>query len=257
MEIGFGVAASDITEHREQLFQLPLIELEDFLFPSFADESLEKLPEIQAILAEYTGQIKLSGPYIDLNPGTPDRLVQEVVRQRFDQALMFASGIGASEIIFLSTFLPIVRLPVYEGDWVTRSIDFWGAFLEAVDPSIIISLGNTFDAHPTYLAQVVKGVGKQNFQLAFDLGHFLVYSEIDLPVWLEQIAPACSTVYVHSNDGKQDTHAEPYQGVLRPEQVALLKRYLPEETRLIAKPFNKMSIPDCVAWLEAALETGS
>ncbi len=257
MRIGFGIAADDIPEHLDQLFRLPLIELEDFLFPGFADQSKQKLPGIKAILAGYPGEIALSGPYIDLNPGTPDRLVRRIVRQRFDQALDFASGIGAREIIFLSTFLPIIRLPVYEKDWVDRSVDFWGAFLESVDPGLTISLCNTFETHPGYLVRVVEDVGRQNFKLAFDLGHFLVYSEIDLPDWLEQIAPACSTVYVHSNDGKVDNHVEPFKGLLQREQVAQLKRYLPEKTRLIAKPFNKATILESVAWLETALETGA
>jgi sugar phosphate isomerase/epimerase len=114
-------------------------------------------------------------------------------------------------------------------------------------------LGNTFEAYPDYLVRVVEEVGRQNFKLAFDLGHFLVYAEIDLPAWLAQIAPFCSTVYLHSNDGKVDTHAEPFQGILRPDQVALMKRYLPEKTRLVAKPFNKSAIPKSVAWIEAAL----
>ena len=257
MRIGFGVAADDIPEHHDQLFRLPLIELEDFLFPGFADQSKQKLPGIKAILAGYPGEIALSGPYIDLNPGTPDRLVRRIVRQRFDQALDFASGIDAREIIFLSTFLPIIRLPVYEEDWVDRSVDFWGAFLESVDPGLTISLCNTFEAHPGYLVRVVEGVGRHNFKLAFDLGHFLVYSEIDLPAWLAQIAPACSTVYVHSNDGKVDKHVEPFKGLLQREQVAQLKRYLPEKTRLIAKPFNKAAILESVAWLQTALETGA
>jgi len=255
MRIGFGVSANDIPEYHDQLFQLPLIELEDFLFPDFADESQDRLPVIQAHLAGYQGEFLLSGPYIDLNPGTPDRLVQGVVRQRFAQAQAFANVIDAREIVFLSTFLPIIRLPMYDADWVARSVDFWGAFMETVNPGLVISLGNTFETHPDYLVQLVEGVGRQNFKLAFDLGHFLVYAEIDLPTWLARIAPACSTVYVHSNDGKVDTHAEPFQGVLRPNQIALLKRYLPEKTRLIVKSFNKASIPECVEWVEQALKT--
>jgi len=254
MRIGFGVSANNLRDYRDQLFQLPLIELEDFLFPGFSDESQDSLPVIQASLAGYPGEILLSGPYIDLNPGTPDRLIQKVVQQRFAQALDFADGIQAKEIIFLSTFLPIIRLPMYDEDWVARSIDFWRAFMQTVDPSLTISLCNTFEAHPDYLVQVVEGVGRQNFRLAFDLGHFLVFAEISLLAWLRRITTACSTVYVHSNDGKVDTHAEPFQGILRQDQVALLKQYLPEKTRLIAKPFNKSAIPACVAWIESAFE---
>lgn len=252
MKTGVGLASGDLKEYRQLISHLPFIELEDFLSPDFADRSAGALPQIQGLLESYPGEILLSGPYIDLNPGTPDALVRRAVRRRFAQVLHFATGIAAREIIFLSTFLPIIRLPAYDEDWIARSISFWKSFLKDLSPDLALSLCNTFEPQPEPLLRVVRGVGCANFRLAFDLGHYLVYGEIPLKDWLSRIASYCSTVYVHSNDRSVDTHDPPYVGKLRPAHLALLRRWLPEETRLIAKPFDKACLPESVAWIEAA-----
>jgi sugar phosphate isomerase/epimerase len=133
---------------------------------------------------------------------------------------------------------------------VTRSIAFWRSYLDSVDPAITFSLGNTFEFCPDYLVRVVEAVNRPNFRLTFDLGHFLVYSKVDLETWLRQIAPHCSTVYVHSNDGSIDIHDEPFTGVLRSEQLALVATALPATTRFLAKMNNKATFAESVKWIE-------
>lgn len=192
----------------------------------------------------------LSGPYIDLNPGSPERLIVEATHQRFAQSHQFARSLGAMEIVVLSSFLPFVYLSFYEEGWVTRSVAFWRSYLDNVDPSITISLGNTFEFRPEHLVRVVEAVNRPNFRLTFDLGHFLVYSKVDLETWLRQIAPHCSTVYVHSNDGSIDTHDEPFTGVLRSEHLAQVAAALPATTRFLAKMNNKATLGQSVKWIE-------
>ena len=63
------------------------------------------------------------------------------------------------------------------------------------------------------VAKVIEEVARPNFRLAFDLGHFLVYSRESLTDWLRTTASHISSVYVHSNDRKVDTHDELGRGV--------------------------------------------
>jgi sugar phosphate isomerase/epimerase len=199
----------------------------------------------------------LSSPYIDLNPGSPDRLIIEATRQRLEQAHEFARSLGATEIVVLSSFLPIVYLSFYEEGWVIRSVAFWRAYLDNVDPNIVISLGNTFEFSPEHLVRVVEAVNRPNFRLTFDLGHFLVYSKVDLEAWLKQIAPHCSTVYVHSNNGRIDTHDEPFTGILRSEQLAQVAAALPATTKFLAKMNNKATLRESVKWIENSVSKTS
>lgn len=249
MKIGCGVHSDSLAIHHDMLFALPVIEIENFLFPGFADRAQMELPRVKAALDGYNGAVVVSAPYIDLNPGSPERLTIEAARLRFEQTYAFAQALGTSEIIFLSTFIPIIYLSAYEDDWVARSITFWRSFMEIVDPGVMISLGNVFEFRPDYLVQIAGEVNRPNFRLTFDLGHFLVYSRIELAGWLAKIAPYCSTVYVHSNNGQMDTHDEPYIGSLRPDQIALVAKVLAPDARFIIKAINKETTGQSVDWV--------
>jgi sugar phosphate isomerase/epimerase len=249
LRVGCGIHSDDIPAYQGELFDLPVLEVEDYLDPTFADRDQERLPEIVAALADYGGTRVLSGPYIDLNPGSPDTLVQEATRRRFLQAQRFATALGASEIVYLSSFIPIVYLSFYEEGWVKRSIAFWRTYLAELDPGITVSLGNTFEFSPVHLVRVVDGVARPNFRIAFDLGHFLVYSKVDLGTWLDQIAPYCATVYVHSNDGHADTHDAPYEGRLTAAQLAQVAATLPRDAAFIVKMRDKGTVAQSVAWV--------
>ncbi len=254
MKFGASVHSDSIAPHRADLFQLDVIDLENYLFPGFADHTQDALPAIRDALAGYRGELVISGPYIDLNPGSPERLNVEATRTRFTQAVDFACALGAVEVVFYSPFLPIIYLSAYEEDWVTRSITFWKSFMEGVDPAITLSLANTFEFHPYYLARIVEAVARPNLKLALDIGHFLVYSRIDLALWMQKIGPHCSTVFVHSNNGEVDTHDDPGQGKLAACHLTQVARYVPDDTRFIVKTNNKEFMAHSVKWVKDAVK---
>ena len=252
MKVGCGIHSSQITLYKEILFKLPLIELEDCLAPGFLDHFQQEIPRIQDQLEEYPGEIMISGPYIDLNPGSSERLNIEITTKRFHQAYEFAKAIHATEIVFLSSFIPIINLPaLYEEDWIAKSIVFWRAYIESLDGDMTISLGNTFEFFPDYLVRIASEVDHPQFKLALDLGHCLVYSKISMNDWIEKVKRFCSTVYVHSNDGQVDTHNEPFTGLLKDtDHVKLLAANLSSDTKYLAKPGNKDYLAESIRWIE-------
>lgn len=254
IKVGTSVHSDSIVPHRADLFQLDVIDLENFLFPGFADCAQDMLPAIRDALVGYPGELVISGPYIDLNPGSSERLNVEATHTRFTQACTFARALGAVEVIFYSPFIPIIYLSSYEEDWTARSITFWRSFLAEIDPALTISLANTFEFHPYYLAQIVEAVARPNFKLALDIGHFLVYSRIDLTLWMQKIGPHCSTVFVHSNNGEVDTHDDPGQGKLAACHLTQAARYTPGDIRFIVKTNNKDLMIQSVQWVKDALK---
>lgn len=256
MRVGASVMAEQLPACWQELADLPCLELEDLLVPGYADVASEQVAAIRAGFVSYPGQLLVAGPFLDLNPGSTERLIVQATRQRFDEAHAYALALGATEIVYLSSFLPIVYLASYEEGWVEHSIAFWRSYLESVDPGITITLGNTFEFTPNVLVRIVEAVGRPNFRLALDLGHFLVYSRLDLESWLAQIAPHCATVYVHSNEGQHDTHDPPYTGALRDDHLAAVARALPPDAKLLAKMNDKSTISASVAWIRRALGSG-
>jgi sugar phosphate isomerase/epimerase len=252
-KLGAGISSQQISSLADLLSELDVLELEDYLNPAEFSMLDGRYGAAKDQLAAFRGEVVLSGPYIDLNPGSPDALVRETCFRRFRHALDWARQFGAHEIIFCSTFIPIIYLEFYEADWALRCADFWTEFMAEVPREITISLCNTFEFTPRWLSWVADKVNQPNFRLALDLGHFLVYSTIDLEVWLRQTAPYLSTVYVHSNHGQVDEHLPPDQGVLTTAQVALAARYAAPDARFILKPFDKTCLQQNLAWLRQGL----
>lgn len=253
-KLGVGTGSQSIAELAGLLDEVDVLELEDFLNPAEFSALDRRLGSARANLRDFRGELVLSGPYIDLNPASPDALVVGVCRQRFRQALDWARELNAREIIFCSTFIPIIYLEFYEADWARRAADFWAEFMDAVPAEMTISLCNTFEFDPRWLVWVVAQVNRPNFRLALDLGHHLVYSKIGLEEWLQQISPFLSTVYVHSNHGQVDEHLPPDEGVLSAAQVLLAARYVAPDARFILKPFDKPSLPRSLNWLRKILK---
>jgi len=246
-------ARSDqLTRYGAQLRRLPGIEIEDWLDPTFPERAEVAVPVLQEALAGYQGRILLSGPFIDLNPGSAERLVRKATRQRFQECYGFARAIGASEIIFLSSYLPLINLPFYDRGWLDQSVAFWSAYLEELDTQVIVSLCNTFEYHPDLMLKVVEAVNRPQFRLGFDLGHFLVYGREPLSEWLRKTAARTSSVYVHSNDGHVDTHDEPSRGVLTRQQMQRVVAAVGPDANVILKMNNKDSLERSVAWMEAS-----
>lgn len=248
--LGCAVRSDQLTQFRAEIVNLPVIEIEDWLDPMFPERADAVLPAVQRNLAGYRGKILLSGPFIDLNPGSAERLIQDATRRRFEECWHFAKSIHATEIIFLSSYLPLIKLPVYDAGWLQHSVAFWNTFLNAIDRNVTISLCNTFEYHPDLMVRVVEEVHRPQFRLALDIGHFLVYAQESLTSWLNKSAPYLSSVYVHSNDGQIDSHDEVGRGVLSCAQIRQIASALPS-ANLILKMKKKDRIGDNLRWTEA------
>jgi sugar phosphate isomerase/epimerase len=249
--IACAVRSDQLSRYASRLWSLPAIEIEDWLDPTFPERAAAAVPLVQKALVGYSGRILLSGPFIDLNPGSSERLIQRATRKRFDECHQFAGAVGAREIIFLSSYLPIINLSFYDQGWLTQSVAFWRSYLDVLDPRVTVSLCNTFEYHPNFMLKIVEEVARPNFRLAFDLGHFLVYGRVPLPDWLRTTATRTSSVYVHSNDGHVDTHDEPGRGVLTCADVNQAVAAFGPEVNLILKMNDKESLERSVSWLEA------
>ena len=100
------------------------LKLRNWLDPTFPERAGGAIPVIRESLAGYEERILLSGPFIDLNPGSAERLVQKATRQRFEEWHEFAHAIGARGIIFLYSYLPIINLSFYDKRGVLVSVSY-------------------------------------------------------------------------------------------------------------------------------------
>lgn len=143
-------------------------------------------------------------PFAELSPCSIDPLVRDVVRRRFDKALLAADSVGAKRIVFHSGFIPFVYYKEY---FVDESVKFWQSFLRDAPNDMLFALENVMEPEPDITAAVAEGVNDPRFGLCLDIGHANSrVSDIPLESWTDVFAPRLLHVHLHNNYGGDDLH---------------------------------------------------
>jgi len=233
------------------LSEIDIINLENPLYPNYLNNDYST--DIRHFLSlNYGKAIITDGAYIDLNPGTGDAEILNIVRKRIRQSIDFAVSVQSVEVIFLSTFLPMIQLDFYNNAHIDNSIAFWKE-IAVENKEIRISLCNTFEYTPDILLRIAGGVACDNFGLAFDIGHAFAFGQIPLIIFFEKMKPFCKTVYLHSNNQHIDEHLNLFEGnLIKSDQFQDIIPLI-RNMNILLKPFDKRSLKKNLEVLRKAL----
>ncbi|SET52292.1 Xylose isomerase-like TIM barrel [Natronincola peptidivorans] len=241
--IGIGCSLEDFNT-KSKYNEFTVINIENPLYTGYLEKHSD---EDIAFINELTGyKYIVDGAYIDLNPGTSEPKIRQITMEKIIESIEFAKKIKAEEVIFLSNFIPFINVDFYEKGWLEASKRFWEEILKK-NNDIKISLCNTFEFNPEYLIDIVEHVNKDNFGLAFDIGHALLWGKISILAWYKKIEKHLDTIYLHSNDGKGDLHISFRNGILAEKKYEfeeILKLAKKRNNNLILKYFDKGKIID-------------
>lgn len=160
------------------------------------------------------------GPFLDLNPMSYDRRIQEVTRLRFEQSYEAAKELGAEKIVFHSGFIPRIN---YAEGWAQRTADFFNGFMEKKS-GITVCLENVYDPYPELMTEVKKLVESDGFALCLDTGHAHCNSDVPVLKWVQAFMPYMAHLHVHDNNTKWDYHMALGEGTLPlPEILPVIK----------------------------------
>jgi len=243
--IGFDInhIANDI------LSRIDIINIENPLYPQYLNGNYHA--DISRFLEKDYGKAVITdGAYIDLNPGTPEPEIRAIVAKKVSQSIAFAASIKSEEIIFLSTFLPMIQMDFYDEIHIEHSIVFWKEMM-AKTTGIRVSLCNIFEYDPRVLLRIVEGVGHNRFGLAFDVGHAFAYGKITLKEFFSAVEPFCKSIYLHSNRNYADEHLNIFEGnLLKSPQFREIVPLL-QDKNVLLKPFDKTRLHENLDILEA------
>jgi len=247
--VGIGFDINNIAD--DVLQEIDIVNIENPLYPNYLSGNY--IGDTNRFKAKSIAKkIIVDGPYIDLNPGTPDIEIRKVVERKVLQSIDFALSIGSDEIIFLSTFLPMIQVDFYDNAHVSNSINFWRNIISKTE-GIKISLCNIFEYDPSVLLKIVEGVNCINFGLAFDVGHAYAYAKTTLKDFFTKIESFCSSVYLHGNNGTYDEHLNIFEGdLLKSDQFQDIIPLI-RDKNIILKPFDKSMIIKNVEILKSTL----
>ncbi len=147
----------------------------------------------------------LHGPFVDITPHSPDRLIADVSRQRIVTALQIASRLGASHLVLHTGINWQIRNPGYLDRAVGVQAEFWSGVLDRF-PEVTVCLENMFEPDPGALRRILGLAGHPRLKVCFDVGHAHVFGMSAPQAWLEELADA--VVYLHLNDNHGDRDSE-------------------------------------------------
>ena len=204
------------------------IEIVNFASAIVLDDKKNKLREFKDDMKGYLNRpVSLHGPFVDMSPGSPDRRIREITKERFQESYEIARELKAEHIIFHSGFIPKVS---YDKEWAYYSKDFWNEFLEdKLFGDIIILLENVFDDDYLLLREIIDYVNNPIFSICFDIGHKNVCSTKSVKDWIEGLGNRIGYVHLHNNNGQRDSHCPLEEGTVQiSEALSLLKVLAPE-----------------------------
>ena len=179
----------------------PEIYLSGELLDSIAEEDISRMVRWR----EEGKGLTFHAPFVDLSPGGFDPKVLEITRFRFSQVMDLADKVGPLQIVFHPGFDEF-RFAFREELWIENSLRVWGELLEAASRvNTRVCLENVFDTRPDHLAQLREQLGKE-LGFCLDIGHFLIFSQVTLPEWLDAFSDGLFELHLHDNNGQRDLH---------------------------------------------------
>jgi sugar phosphate isomerase/epimerase len=206
------------------------IEVQTFAYPDVLDG------DWQALVQQYTpalrglsGEIAMHGPFLDMASGSPDKRIDQVVRERIEHALDIAAQLGARTIVFHANFIASMRNIEYRTGWTERQIEFWRPLAErAWDAGQVIALENMWEFDPDIIGDVLRRVDRPGLQACVDIGHTRLFSDIPLETWVKNLDSYIAHVHINNNSGVVDEHHALTDGVLPYPAILRCLRSLPK-----------------------------
>ena len=171
----------------------------------------------------------IHSPFMDLNPGSLERLLRDATMHRFEQVLDAAEILRPEVMVFHPGF-DRWRYGEATNLWLDLSVVAWRRVLDRVRGSgTVIAVENIFEEEPSTLKALFEAVDDPQFRHCFDVGHWNLFRKVGMEQWFEALGGWIAEVHIHDNSGTRDDHAPPGEGAIDFEQFfSLMERHAPD-----------------------------
>lgn len=222
------------------------VEIQSFSNPEYPDTKKDVLEDHLQFYQEISLRA-LHGPFGDLSPGSCDRLIREVSKQRFEFAYDYAKLLGANHIVLHHGYIPNTNSPKA---WLERSSEFWLDFLEDKDPKICFYLENLLETDPKLMGDVLRSVNHPNLKACLDVGHAFCHGKLPIDAWIQELGERIGYVHLHDNLGDYDAHLSLGEGRLPLDEICYsLERIAPKAIWALEVGVNNLE--RSLFWLES------
>lgn len=187
-----------------------VLEVQDFIMPDNL-ESKEIIDQYQGMLSDFSGEVTLHGPYLNLVPTSIDKKVKDVAEYRYLQAVDAAMKLGANKLVIHSFYDTNTGYAQYDDLWLDGNILFWNAFLQKIKGSgVTILLENVYDKTPVTFAKLMEYLDSSQISSCIDIGHCNCMANSKPDEWIKRVRG--HYFHINDNDGTRDGHLVPGKG---------------------------------------------
>jgi sugar phosphate isomerase/epimerase len=150
--------------------------------------------------------VTLHGPFIDLNPGSPDPAVRRITRRRMQQVLDLVPVFQPRTVVCHANY-DNRRYGYFKAEWTDHSLEFWSWMADGLAPyGSQLMLENVFEDGPEDILTIFDNLDRENLGFCLDTGHTAAFGQTDLAGWLKELGSRLGQLHLHDNFGSQDDH---------------------------------------------------
>lgn len=154
-------------------------------------------------------------PFFDLNLGAHDPKIRSVSLERLVWSIDTAKRFGADQIVVHPGFGPYV-LGKNFAHWFDRARPALDTVISHAEKAgLRIAFENIYDACPDDLAALIEPYPEKVAGVCFDTGHFNLFSQTAMKMWLERFGNRLFECHLHDNLGSEDDHIAVEDGTVK------------------------------------------
>jgi sugar phosphate isomerase/epimerase len=150
--------------------------------------------------------ITLHAPFMDLNPGSPDSSIRDVVRHRFHQFSDLIPIFHPKNVVCHTGWDDRGYRGLKE-EWIQYSLDLWSWLAERTrKQGSLLVLENVYENDPDDFLDLFQRLKDLGFGFCLDTGHQADFGRVPLSNWLDSFGSHIRQVHLHDNHGDPDEH---------------------------------------------------
>lgn len=197
--------------------------------------------------------VTLHGPFVDLNPGSPDSAVRRVTEQRFEQLLELVPLFKPKSVVCHAGY-DAKRYAYFKDAWLEKSLEFWGRLASRLTATgSRLMLENVYEDGPEDIRRLFERLSGHGVGFCLDTGHVSAFSQSDLGSWLAAMEPYLGQLHLHDNFGSSDAHLAIGSGNIDFGHIfRYLKKNTPHKPIITLEPHRETELWASLAYLADA-----
>ncbi len=189
------------------------VEIQDFTDPNLSEAEIEKIKFFYKEEFKDLDCIRsMHGPFIDLNPFSPDLDIRKISYNKYIKSLKIAAELEMDYIIFHSQMHDGHLEPIMKEYVMDLNKELFASLISDVpEYKGYILIENIFEKNPDSLAELIETIGQPRVRINLDIGHAKLM-DLTMEDWIGKLKDNMIYMHIHSNNGDFDQHIPPKEG---------------------------------------------